>query len=141
MSQRKHRARTPDSVTLLVSLLMAGAWLLITARMPLSLAVSVPQPATIVWAVTLTGSAALALAGLYWRGEVTGLTLELAGRIGLIGATITYAAALVAPWLRVDSAVSFVLAAGVAVACTWRCVQIVTRLAEIRAMLREVVGQ
>ena len=89
-------ARHPGDLFLMLLCLFSGIMLAAAAAPPGALERVLPGWLTAAWALFLIIGAATVLTGVYWRNRVTGLLLELAGRVTLvIGGTI-YATAFLA---------------------------------------------
>lgn len=137
MPDRMHYGRTPDSICLLAGLALAGAALTIAQQVPASVAALAPHWVALVWSATFTLGAAVALTGLLWRDPLTGWVLELSGRIALACTAVGYAIALLSVASRWGTALIVMIVASIGVASGWRVYQLLRRLENFRAALRE----
>lgn len=126
-------ARHPDTVFLLALCLFSGL-LQLSGAPSNSIATLLPTWLTASWAALLIVGAATTLAGVFWRNRVTGLLLELAGRVCFAPAALIYSGAVI-----VVTGITGVLAAapflGFAASSLWRVTQIHASVVELRSIM------
>lgn len=127
-------ARHPDTVFLLALCLFSGILQLLGGARSNSIATLLPFWLTASWAALLVIGAATTLAGVFWRYRITGLLLELAGRVCFAPAALIYGGAVI-----VVAGPSGILAAGpfvgFAASSLWRVRQIHAAIGEVRDVL------
>lgn len=136
--------RHPFEVALLVASVFLGITLTLSGRTPSSAAKVMPNAVLTLWIVLLTGAGIIALAGVFWRGNLTsGLRVELAGILLMAGGCSMYVVALFTV-----SGMAALVAGGYMVAVSggawWRAGQIVhdvRRLGRASTMTVPVLAQ
>jgi hypothetical protein len=144
MPDRRRAARNPDTIVLLASLAVAGLGLTLAGVPPFAVMILVPKPLALAWSAVLGVAAALALAGVLWRDELIGWSLEVGGRIGVACTTAAYAIALVDAWAEptlpgpapVD-VITVTVIAGITVSCVARLWVLVRRWREYWAIIHQ----
>jgi len=129
--------RTPDTVSLLGVLAIAGTLLTLTGNTPGSVDEVVPYWLGLVWSAVFTLSACVALAGTLWRDALTGWTLELAGRIGLAFTAGAYVVALFNTAAHWGSSIVIAMVASLSFSSAWRVYQLTRKLDNFRTAVIE----
>lgn len=136
MPDRRY-SRTPDTVATLGACAVSGLTLALTSTVPTSVEGIVPWWMGLTWAVLFTASAMVSLIGLLHPDQIAAWFLEFTGRTILSACAAVYALALVAGAPSLGSAVIIALAVAVAVGSGGRAWQVLKRLDQLRADLRE----
>lgn len=131
-------SRHPFETYLLALAAISGLPLIIGEPTSGTIDEALPYPLVLVWGLMLLVGSTIALVGLYWRGRsATGLVLERAGLIGVGGASLVYATALVI-LVQFEGAFSSCITAGFGLACFTQARRISMRIQMVLDQMREL---
>lgn len=116
-------------------------WLCVAVGVPLllgkveanSINATMAPGARTIWASLLAGGAVIALLGMIWRNRATGLVIEQVGLVATGGATLVYAAAILAS-VGKGGAVATINLFSFGAAALWRWWQIQRQLIDARKL-------